>query len=426
MDIGFVIKSILNKIHIIQLYHIFIIYRIPYCRYLHKKRVTEIRKRGYVNVVFIVGNQSMWRTQGLYDLMKKDPRFHLYILMIGFKSYTKEENEKNILNMRTYFNERRMDCYTLDDLDPILLMNQWNPDLIFYPQPYKGIFPHNIDFTSFNDRLTAYIPYGLTCALVSWNYNSYLHNIAWRVYYPTEIHRANAKKLSDCKGANARVVGEPHADDFIFKTPNHVWKDNGTKKRIIWAPHFQINPNGMLYRPSFLWTYDIMIEIAKKYRDLIHFAFKPHPRLFSELCKHPDWGEKKANEYYGLWKSMPNTQFENGEYVDLFKESDALIHDCGSFVAEYMFVCKPCLFLTHDEQSVEQDLCDFGKKCFHLHNIGCNKENIIDFIDNIVIAGNDNNRINRKIFFNKYLTPPNGRTTSMNIFADIKDSIFGR
>ena len=65
-----------------------------------------------------------------------------------------------------------------------------------------------------------------------------------------------------------------------------------------------------------------MVELAKKYQDSIQFAFKPHPVLKFRLINI--WGEQKTEEYYKLWETMPNTQLETGDYIDLFLTSDAL------------------------------------------------------------------------------------------------------
>ena len=400
-------------------------HNLPYYRYLQRKRIERIRQKGYANVVFTVGNLPMWRAQGLYDLLRGDPRFRLYILLVEFTTQTKEENERNFDILRAYFKQRDIPCFTLDELPPHIQLDHWDPDIIFYVQPYTKLYPKSVRYTTYKDRLTAYIPYGLMTVFRKWNYNKGLHNTAWRVYLPTEIHRENARYFSDCEAENVRVVGEPHADDFLRKETKKVWKGDGLKKRIIWAPHFRINPSKMFYRPSFLWTHKIMLEIADYYKDSIQFAFKPHPRLYSELCKHPDWGPEKAKAYYELWATMPNTQLETGEFVDLFKESDALIHDCGSFVAEYMFTKKPCMFLTHDSESVSAEMCRFGKECFSLHHLGQSKEDILRFIEDIVIAGHDNKLSEREEFFSQHLLPPNGNTTAMNMYLDITQTLFG-
>lgn len=425
MNLRQLIIIILEKLQLARIVRRVVKYKLPYYRYIQWRRLRSVRKRGYANIVFIVANLPMWRSQGIYDFLRKDSRYRLNILISGFESFTKEENEKNISALKEYFKERAMDYCILDELNSNSIMQQWNPDVIFYPQPYANGYPPTIDCTSFKDRLMVYVPYGFMTIFKEWNYNSFLHNYAWRVYYPTHIHKVNAENLSVCKGDNVRIVGEPHADDFINGIPKLIWKDDGSKKRIIWAPHFQIRPNGMFNRPSFNWTCNVMVEIANQYRDKIQFAFKPHPRLYSELCNHPDWGETKTQEYYATWESMPNAQVETGEFIDLFKGSDALIHDCGSFVAEYMFVCKPCMFLTHDEESVEQDMCEFGKKCFHLHNIGHNKDEVIRFIEDTVLTGNDEKHNEREIFFQQYLTPPNNKSTAQNMYEDMCISLFG-
>jgi len=55
-----------------------------------------------------------------------------------------------------------------------------------------------------------------------------------------------------------------------------------------------------------------------------------------------------------------NTQLEEGEYDDLFLQSDAMIHDSGSFLAEYLYTQKPVLFLMKDKS--ESNLNEFGLK----------------------------------------------------------------
>ena len=42
-----------------------------------------------------------------------------------------------------------------------------------------------------------------------------------------------------------------------------------------------------------------------------------------------------------LW----NAQMVDGRYIEVFKHSDAMIHDCGSFSLEYFYAHKPMMFL---------------------------------------------------------------------------------
>jgi hypothetical protein len=68
----------------------------------------------------------------------------------------------------------------------------------------------------------------------------------------------------------------------------------------------------------------------------------------------------------------------------IFLSSDALIHDCGSFMAEYL-ITKPSLFMIRKESVMEQ-WSTFGSEAI---NINRNKQQLIDFIENIVLQEQD-------------------------------------
>ena len=73
-------------------------------------------------------------------------------------------------------------------------------------------------------------------------------------------------------------------------------------------------------------------------------VFKPHPMLKSKLFR-TKLGKAKTDDYFHFWETQSNTQFNDGEYIELFKQSDAMIHDSGAFLAEYIFTDKPSLTL---------------------------------------------------------------------------------
>ena len=128
------------------------------------------------------------------------------------------------------------------------------------------------------------------------------------------------------------MTGATVYDKFLDKNykPKNVWKrQEKIKKKVIWAPHHSIISNPDLEYSLFLEVCDIMPVLAKRYENKIQFCFKPHPFLIRKLYQL--WGKYKTDAYYQLWDSMPNTQYENGEYIDLFMTSDAMIHDCDSF-----------------------------------------------------------------------------------------------
>lgn len=423
MKIKILAKTLLDKIGILKECKQLFSYGLPYYKFLQWVRIRKIRKKGIVNVVYYAINVPMWRYQGVYDLLKKDKRFVQQVVILSSPSYSDTENVRLRDELISFFTQRGMVYILLDDLDQERKIKALNPDIIFFAQHYS-VLPPNVDSIYFKNRLLAYIPYCLFNGIGEWRYNNPLQLYAWRLYYPTRIHIATARKYSDTNGRNIRVVGEPHADDFLSNNITNVWKDNRNRKHIIWAPHFLIHPYDRIQRSSFLWISEFMLKIAEEYKDEIFIAFKPHPRLYSELCIDPNWGEEKANQYYNKWNEMENTQFENGEFIDLFKGSDALIHDCSSFMSEYLFVKKPCLFITKDISVIRDDSCVFGNKCLDMHYVAKETNDIIDFIEKVVLEDNDILRNNRDEFFTKYLLPPNGMLTSENVYNDIVKSIF--
>lgn len=161
-----------------------------------------------------------------------------------------------------------------------------------------------------------------------------------------------------------------------------------------------------------------MLEMARKYRDHIQIAFKPHPLLRNKLIDL--WGKEKTDEYYSKWKGSENTCVQEGEYVDLFKTSDAMIHDSSSFIGEYLYVNKPVLRTVKDKLDMTAHN-KFGVECIKRHYLAYSEQDIEDFIKN-VINGIDPLKESRTQFLNDVLIPKNG-LPSDNIIDDIIDSI---
>ena len=120
---------------------------------------------------------------------------------------------------------------------------------------------------------------------------------------------------------------------------------------------------------NFLWLAEKMLSFTEKYKDKIQIAFKPHPNLKKQLISHPGWGKPKVDEYYDKWNSLDNGQLEEGDYFDLFLQSDAMIHDSVSFLSEYLYTMKPCCYVIKNENLIDSFLNDFGKAALELHDL---------------------------------------------------------
>ena len=399
---------------------------IPRSHRNQQRRLQAIRKRNSVNIAFLMSSLPMWRFQGLYDLLKQDSRFQLLQAIYPFPTFSKEQKESAVSQLLEYCENRKMSCIDLSKKNNPgeTLKSDFNPDVIFYPQPYNGLFFNDLDSNYFSDRLICYIPYAMLTAKETWAYRSYLSNIAWRLYYPSEARKQEARRVLYNNGRNIRVVGESTADLFSKPIGINPWKaQEHPKKRVIWAPHYSIVEGGFLHRDSFTWLSETMWEIAQRFQDQVQFAFKPHPRLKSVLYELPSWGNERTDAYYALWASGSNTQLESGNYIDLFKTSDAMVHDSSSFSVEYHYTGKPVLFITEDVSKVTDKLNDFGRDAILAHYLGKSANDVIGFINDVVLGSNDPMLETRRAFREEYLAIPSGKSVAENIYQDLLFSL---
>ncbi|HRA71913.1 MAG TPA: hypothetical protein PLB11_03700 [Flavobacterium sp.] len=162
--------------------------------------------------------------------------------------------------------------------------------------------------------------------------------------------------------------------------------------------------------------------MAIKYKDKLQIAFNPHPLLRVKLENDPNWGKEKTDAYYNKWVNLENGQFGNGYYIDLFLTSDALIHDSGSFMAEYLITGKPLLYMIRNE-SIKDYLNVFGEKTLELHYQSRNQKQVIDFIENVVLNENDCMKAERDNFVRNTLLSKNGLTASQTILNYLENEI---
>lgn len=399
---------------------------IPYYRSKHSELVEDIKERGRANVVFFASSLAMWRYQGIFEKLSADIRFNVTIVIVPFKSYTEEQQIDNVKKLRDYFDERAVSYIDFTKCEEAAkdIIDKLSPDILFYPQPYDGAYGNEFDCQNFRDKLICYCPYALLVVTYAWNYNNSLQNFAWRLFYASDLHRKESVKFSSIKDRNVVVTGDPNADKYHAETHKQVWKpQNKEKTRIIWAPHFTINDGQLLSRGSFLWMAEFMLNYAKENQDSIQFALKPHPRLITELYKNKEWGKMRTDDYFKEWQSLPNCQLETGDFTDLFMTSDAMIHDSGSFTAEYLFTHNPVLFTSKNTELTRSQLSEFGRLAFNCHYQADSIERIKAFIKDEVINHNDPMLDQRNDFYFNHLVSSGNESVADKMYKSILDGL---
>ncbi len=397
----------------------------PTAQWRQRRYIASVKARkGRFTVVFFAMNVAMWKYQGIYELLSKDPRFRVHIVLSPALPYSMEQRIEDLQAMRGYFSEHKMDYidWKLEaGAEPIDVGNELDPDILFYPQPYEYVLHPQHDFLQFYDRLLAYVHYGYSVTPEKLVYNKRFHNIAWRLYHANRQNLQMAQALADNHGRNVAVVGYASADRFLSQTHRQVWKACPTEtKKIVWAPHFSIsNQSGPFALSNFLWMAEPMLQLARRYEGVLQIAFKPHPRLKTELYEHKQWGRQKTDDYYAKWANGTNTQLELGDFSDLFAGSDAMIHDCSSFLIDYLYFRKPVLFVSKQIETARSYVNEVGKAAYDAHYSAENFADVEQFVSRQVIAGEDPKKEARELVFHDYLLPPNGQTVAQNIYDDL-------
>src|SRR5690625_238044 len=409
-----------------ELRHFKRLYRLQKTRRNHKYALQRIRKKDRIKVAFFLVNESIWKYEKLYFLLQGDDRFETVVFICPFKTYGQEIMEKEMEKTYEHFSSKGYKADKVIKLNGELLdvKQEFQPDFVFFCTPWLHSF-REFSIYNFLDTLTCFVNYGYTCAnLYHMQYNSDMALYTWSYFIESHKHMKLAKGHSYIKGRNMIVTGFPGTDNFLdlnYKT-TVVWKRQSTrKKRVIWAPHHTISGTSKSLEYSTFLTYaDFFLHIAKTYQDEIQWAFKPHPNLRGKL--NQIWGTEETNRYYETWEKLPYTQIEEGQYIDLFLTSDAMIHDSGSFLIEYFFVHKPVLYLINSDKSKRQ-YNEIGKEALSNIPLGYNKNDIIQFIKKTVLLDADDYKEKRELFFNKYLVPPNNKLASMNIYEYLLEEL---
>ena len=394
------------------------IFKLYKLRFIQNRLVASLKGKEVINVVFFALFDSVWKLDYFYKLLEKDRRFNPVIIVCPIVNYGKANMIEKMGSCYDNFKckgfnvIKSYDSITDSYLD---IKKVYKPDIIFYTSPYRGLIDDRYYIDNFEDTLTGYVPYFYGETKDQVFVNQPVHNLCWKFFVESDYHKSFCEKNMYNKGKNVVVTGYPGVDYFLdssYKPSDAIWKvDNSNLKRIIWAPHHTIFDSDMISYSCFLKYSDFMLEMAKKYEDKIQIAFKPHPILRNKLDTL--WGKEKTDEYYSKWDSLKNTFLKDGDYIDLFLTSDAMIHDSGSFLIEYLYVNKPVM--RTDNGQGNNELNEFAIECLNYYYNAQSESDIENFILDL-IDGKDVLKESRTNFINNTLRPHGDKLPSENVY----------
>lgn len=403
-------KLITNSTDVNNLIHV----KIENLEFHANQRILELRARQKIQqgkklkVFFVMPYASKFGLGSVYRAMESSKYFEPYVFVVHARDdaferlpeYKGETRETYDVFVREGY--RTILGYN-EEMKPIGL-EMFSPDIIFlsYPNLFVGSFYKNININY--NYLTCYVSYGISVVNnFPYHFENYHVNTSWKVFSETKYSYMQGVGKASHNGINYILSGYPKLDSY--KNRNSIIK--GARKKIIIAPHWSIKTNEDDQNMAVFHLYNkFFVDMLEKNPEM-DFYFKPHPDLRYRLQKlqriKVDVGMTPSDydSYLENWSKHSNGfVVGDGDYMNLFIESDCLITDCGSFIAEYLPTENPCIYMLNPERkdatNLKAHFNSFGINILNTYYLCHSWEEVVDYYNSVVIQGLDFKKKERK------------------------------
>ena len=359
----------------------------------YKNVIKKIKSKEKIKVLFLCSENQKWSYTRLYKLLSTNERFEvlpvgLYpILSKGKIKFTQEASKKffDRLNIKT------IDIY--DYKNDVLNIENLSFDIVFYEQPwylFGAINPINVS------------KYALTI-LNSYGYTT-VNSKNWGSEFIYDIYSSLWLFLSESPYHNKFYSKKCQMDENIFafgslklEQYNYIQKTKLKKPLIIYGAHHSLG-NG-LKMSTFKRDYKFFLEFVNKNKQF-DFIFKPHPMLKDSCIQDGFLDEAEYDNYINSWNKSDNAKVYNeGNYIDLFKNSSLLITDCSSFLAEYYPSKNPIILLDREDRAPFDDFGNIIKQGFYIAN---SKDEVEKLVNMLLVDKKDPKKKLREEILEKY------------------------
>ena len=376
--------------------------------------LVKLRNKKILRVGFVTYSGAMWTLDSLYKKMMSDDSFSADIIIARFSMPSAKAMDDTYRETIEYFkNDLKYEIRTSDDGD----LDVSSYDILFYCTPFdfsdSFINVRNIKLKS----LICYSCYSYMLAEKIEKLDLPIYVLSWKLFCDSKYYKELISRKSRIYTQNAEYCGFPKMDEFYLP----MNKEKCEKKLIIFAPHHSLT-NDRVKFSTFDHNYKFILDIVDKYKNSTFWIFKPHPLLKAQSIKAGVFkNEKEYEAYLECWNKKTNAKVvENGQYIDWFKQSSAMITDSVSFIAEYQFTGNPLLLL----ESGYQKYNEFGEQIRNqvYCSSGDSAEEICFFVEN-VIDDIDPKKEQRDKFFRDELDyyTENGKVATEFMYDEMKN-----
>lgn len=355
-----------------------------------------------IRALFFVADAAMFPARALFEAMRHDERFDARICAIpdlrGISAHDPipaMEKCRAALS-RVYPDEALFTVHRSQDGQWPDAIGEFGADIVCHPSPYDlSDFHYNPRWCVGREVLPIYVNYGYPCTYFATLVLA-LDNYArqWRVLLEGNAALAAYREASAIGGVNGIVVGSIKMDALAG-----ISSENRVRKRVLICPHHSIvgGANSELQLSNFMRFADFFAELPAHFPEL-DFLLRPHPFLFPVLAHPKFWGPEKCTAWRKRFLSHSNAAWsEMGDPISDFAATDAIVQDCASFLADWMFTGKPCCYMLKPGDDLSNFL-PIGRECLKRCHVARDESAIEKFLREVVIADRDPLAASRAVF----------------------------
>lgn len=356
-------------------------------------RKTRIDKNLPVRSIFLVFSTSMFPARPLFDAMARDSRFLPKIVVVPDLRWPDRDPLSDMEACRRellqYYPSEYVETAAKDE-SGVWADVAKNADIVCYPSPYDlSAFRYNPHWAVGRNFLPIYISYSFSTSIHGYSVLA-RQNYAyfWKVFAECEATAKEYAEHSVLKGANAEAIGYFKMDALATAKP---WPRNGSRRRVLIAPHHSVEggANDSLAFSNFQRYADYFLALPEKHPE-IDFVFRPHPFLFTVLARPGKWGQAKVDDWIARMKAHPNVRWsDEGDYFPAFASCDAIVQDCGSYLAEWLYTGKPCCFMLKAPADIDAKFTPLGREILSHCYLAYDEAAIEAFLHDVVVGGSD-------------------------------------
>ena len=331
-------------------------------------------KHGKIKVLFLCQMGELWnKMASVYLEMKASELFETYLLCIPSNCTDYDTSKPN----ETYIWFRESGFYeaidALSENGKFLDLRELDLDYVFYQRPYDNYLPKC--YRSYNICKYAricMINYGIILAhdfIPIVMKRKFFQNVYFFFGETEYLADFNMKRFSLCHKYHLKksvFIGVPALESMIA-SKNIANNFDSDIFKVIWTPRWTTDLK--IGGSNFLRYYLKMLSFFKKHIDM-NLLIRPHPLMIDNFIKNHHMTENEVNSFYLKVKSADNICLDNKkDYINTFWESDVLVTDFSSIIAEYFITGKPIVYCSNDaDLKYTEDMLKMLECCYVVDN----------------------------------------------------------